>query len=177
MITAEEEEPYKELVAGHEAELLPVGVQEKFLVPAIANNRWRVTQIDSMESAIYGLGRIRHADKVEDESPEMAAAYCRLLTLREDQKELDRLHRYESRLLRQIRNDMQELFELQTERKKLTAEQQKEAVALNNHFTNAGKTWHPADFGFVLSIEEIIRLEERELHRDLARAAQLSREK
>ena len=166
MVAPGEEEAYRQLVADHEAELKPVGGLETCLVHAIANNRWRLAKIASLESAVYALGLVQHADKVKGESPENAAAFCRLLTLREDQKELDRLHRYECRLLRTIRIDMQDLFDLQTQRQDHEAQQEKDAAAFDAHFTAAGETWNPADFGFVLSIEEIRQIEARKAFRN-----------
>jgi hypothetical protein len=101
----------------------------------------------------------------------MAAALARALTFENKRKELDRLHRYESRLFRQSTKDMASLQALQTERKALQAAQEKQAVQLLNHFSKLGQTWNPADFGFVLSTEEIETLAIRSMDRAAANAA------
>jgi hypothetical protein len=58
--------------------------------------------------------------------------------------------------------------QLQTAREAKEAQQQNDAIALLTHFTTAGKSWNPADFGFVWSIEEIQLLEERQFLRNRA---------
>ena len=159
-------EPYRNFAEGLVKELSPVGVHEEALVYSIIDNRWRTYQIASMESALYALGFHNNVAKFPNESAERAAAMCRLITFEEKRKELDRLHRYESRLTRQANKDMQLLTQLQTTRKAEQARREKEAIALHTYFTTAGKAWNPAEFGFVLSIAEIEALEARNFLRN-----------
>ena len=161
-----EKEPYRLFAEGLVKDLAPVGVHETALVHSIIDNRWRTYQIASMESALYAMGFHKHASEFPNETPERTIAMCRLVTFEEKRKELDRLHRYESRLTRQANKDMQLLTQLQTTRKALEAQREKEAIALHTHFTTAGKTWNPAEFGFVLSIAEIEALEARQFLRN-----------
>jgi len=166
LVTESEAEPYRLFTEGFLKELAPVGVHETALAHSIMNNRWRTQQISAMESAIYALGFRQHASQLANETPDMAAAMSRLLTFDEKRKDLDRLRRYESSLTRQINKDTQLLGQLQLTRKAEQAKQEKEAIAMLTHFTTAGKPWNPADFGFVLSIEEIRQLEERQFLRN-----------
>jgi len=159
-------EPYRRFSEGLAKELAPVGVNEEALVYSIIDNRWRMYQIANMEAAMYALGFLNNASKFPNESAERAAAMCRLITLEEKQKELDRLHRYESRLNRQANKDLQQLNQLQATRKAEQTKREKEAIALHTHFTTAGKSWNPAEFGFVLSIAEIEALEARQFLRN-----------
>jgi len=166
LVTESEAEPYRLFTEGFLKELAPVGVHETALAHSVMNNRWRVQQISAMESAIYALGFRQHAAQLANETPDMAAAMSRLLTFDEKRKDLDRLRRYESSLTRQINKDIQLLTQLQLTRKAEQAKQEKEAIAMLTHFTTTGKPWNPADFGFVLSIEEIRQLEERQFLRN-----------
>ena len=166
LVTESEAEPYRLFTEGFLKELAPVGVHETALAHSVMNNRWRVQQISAMESAIYALGFRQHAAQLANETPDMAAAMSRLLTFDEKRKDLDRLRRYESSLTRQINKDIQLLTQLQLTRKAEQAKQEKEAIAMLTHFTTTGKPWNPADFGFVLSIEEIRQLEGRQFLRN-----------
>jgi hypothetical protein len=117
------------------------------------------------------MGHLEHIGQFANETPEMAAAMARLKTFEEKRKELDRLRRYESALNRQVNKDTANLIALQTARKTAEAQQEKDCIALLTYFTAQGKSWNPVDFGFVLSIEQIQQLEERQFIRKSALAA------
>jgi hypothetical protein len=174
VLTNEEAEPYRLFTEGFLKDLAPVGTQETQLTHSIMDARWRLNQIAAVESAIYALGMRLHAAQFKDETPELANALARAFTFRESRKELDRLHRYESRLYRQATRDQAALTALQSERKARQAAQEKEAIQLLAHFNKLGQTWNPADFGFVLSIEEIESLTVRNLDRAAASRASSS---
>jgi hypothetical protein len=161
ILTEQEKPAYDALAEGIIADLSPKGILEENLVHSIMNNRWRVAQIACMESALYALGQRAHFHEFSTETPETAAALCRLKTFEEKRKELDRLRRYENSLNRQANTDLAQLQNLQSIRKAKEAQQQKDAIALHTHFTTQGKPWNPADFGFVLSIQQIEQLEQR----------------
>ena len=165
ILTAEEADAYRAFSAGIPERPGPPGVHEEALAASIVGNRWRVNQIAATESAIYAMAQHEYADRFTTETPAMASAMVRALIFEEKRQTLDRLERYESRLSRQVNKDMAQLTHLQTTRKALEAEQQKDAIALLTHFTTAGTPWNPADFGFVWSIAEIQLLEERQFLR------------
>jgi hypothetical protein len=154
-LTEEEAEPYRLFTEGFLNDLAPKGTHETQLVQSIIDARWRMNQIAAMESAIYALGHRQHAEEFKNETPAMAAALSRAATFTKNQKELDRLHRYESRLHRQATKDQLSLTELQTARKALELQQWKDACALFKQFKDDRKPWNPSDFGFVWSLEEI----------------------
>jgi hypothetical protein len=166
ILPADQVEAYQQFTEGFLKELAPVGVHEAALVHSIMSSRWRMHQISAMESAIYALGFREHGAKFADETPEMAAAMARAITYQHQRQDIERLRRYESQMNRQANKDMQLLTTLQTTRKAQGAQQEKDAIALLTHFTTTGKSWNPADFGFVLSIEEIRTLEERQFLRN-----------
>lgn len=165
ILTEAETEPYQSFTEGLLQELAPVGIHETAIAWNVINNRWRVNQIAAMESAIYALGQREHAAEFATETPQMAAALSRLKTFETKRPELDRLRRYETSHNRQINKEMALLTNLQTTRKAAQVQQEKDAIAYLTHFTTTGTPWNPADFGFVLSIEEIQRLEERQFLR------------
>ena len=154
-LTAEEAEPYREFNEQILKDLAPANAIEHQLVRSIIDARWRMNQIASTESAIYAMGHREHADQFKDEPAELAAAMCRALTFKNNQRDLDRLRRYESALYRQATKDQATLAELQTERKAREAQQEKEAIQLLIHFKKLNADWDPTQFGFVWSTGEI----------------------
>jgi hypothetical protein len=172
VLTPAEAEPYRLFTEGFFRDLAPAGAHETQLTHSIIDARWRLNQIAATESAIYALGFRQHAARFANESPELAVTLARAVTFQESRKELDRLHRYESRLHRQCAKDLAALTALQTERKAREAAQKTEAVQLLTYFTSLGKTWNPADFGFVWSLEEIEAFEARAFDRKRAFTAQ-----
>jgi hypothetical protein len=171
LLTEDSVEPYRNFTEGMLKDLAPVGQRETYLAHAIAGARWRIAQISSTEAAIYALGVRLHADKFQNETPQMTIDLCRALTFQESRKDLDRIRRYESALTRQAKADLAELHQLQAERKAREAAQKKDAMALHAHFSKLKQTWNPADFGFVLSIDEIEVLTLRNLDLTAALAA------
>jgi hypothetical protein len=171
VLPADQVEAYQNFTEGFLKELAPVGVHETALVHSIMSSRWRMHQISAMESAMYALGFREHAAQFADETPEMASAMARAITYQRQRPELDRLRRYEAQMNRQANKDMQLLTTLQTARKAQAAQQEKDAIALLTHFTTTGKPWNPTDFGFVLSIDEIRAVEERQFLLNRVRVA------
>jgi hypothetical protein len=155
MLTAEEAEPYRRFNEEFMIELKPVGAMEQQLARTIIDAHWRINQIHATESAIYALGHRQYLEQFADETPETAAAMARAMTFENKRKDLDRLHRYESRLQRQAAKDFALLRELRAMRMELEDRKKERAVRM---FLKKGKDWNPADFGFVWSIEEIERM-------------------
>jgi hypothetical protein len=142
-----EKEPYRLYGEGIINDLAPVGTYEAALVRSIIDARWRIHQIASIEAALYAVGLRTHADEFEgDPSPERVVAMCRLITFEEKHKELDRLHRYESRLMRQVAKDTQLLTQVQTARK-AQKEKDKEPI---QHFGSPIESAECSQNGFVL---------------------------
>jgi hypothetical protein len=152
MLTAEEAEPYRLFNEEFMIDLEPVGAMEQQLARSVIDAHWRINQIHATESAIYALGHRQYLEQFADETPETAAAMARAMTFENKRKDLDRLHRYESRLQRQAAKDFALLRELQETRTQFEERSKDRAVRI---FLKKGKDWNPDDFGFVWSIEEI----------------------
>jgi hypothetical protein len=165
LLPASEAEAYKSFSEGFLKEIAPVGTMEADLAHSIMQNKWRKHQLAATESGLYALGFEQHANDNRDES------LLRALIFEEKRKDFDRLRRYENAIQRTIVKESAQLEALQQARKAHEAQQKKEAIALLTYFTTQDKPWNPAEFGFVLSIEEIQQLEQREFHRSRALAA------
>jgi hypothetical protein len=165
VLPASEAEAYKSFSENFLKEIAPVGAMETCLAHSIMQNRWRKHQIASTEAGLYALGFEQHANDGRDEN------LLRALIFEEKRKDFDRLRRYENSTHRMIVKETAQLEALQAARKTAEAQQKKEAIALLTYFTTQDKPWNPRDFGFVLSIEEIQQLEQREFHRSRALSA------
>src|ERR1700676_2151268 len=155
VLTAEEAEPYRLFNESFMKDLNPNGSVEQQLARNIIDAYWRINQIHSTESAIYALGHREYAGQFADETPELASAMARALTFENKRRELDRLNRYESRLQRQVSLDYGRLRQTQNTRISLENMQEDRAIAIHRNMTRQGKSWNPAEFGFVWSIPEI----------------------
>ena len=126
--------------------------------------KFRIGQIQTTESGVYAIGRMQFAEQFSQLPEEEADPLIRAFTYRANAKELDRLHRYENRLTRQYEKEIAQLEQMQAARKALEAEKEAEMIRLHTYHKNAGKTWNPSEFGFVLSTAEIeARIERRKM--------------
>ena len=161
VLSAAEKDAYQAFNDSSLKELAPIGPTESMLVRRLIDNQYRVTQIHTTESGIYALGPIEYADQCENHDPATALALCRALTLRNHRADLDRLHRYERTLMRQVEKDKAELSQLQQARKAEAARQMDEAVVLAAWHEYKELPFDPAKFGFELSAAEILAYAER----------------
>lgn len=94
-------------------ELKPAGDRETELVQAIADSKWRLARIPSLEFGIYALGRIQFAEEFQNLPSAEAAALIEAKTFIFFQRQLNNLSIQESRLRRQCEKDAAELGRLQ----------------------------------------------------------------
>jgi hypothetical protein len=117
---------YEHHVASFFAELKPIGDREIELTQSIADSKWRLARIPSLEFGIYALGRLEFAEEFSNHPPAEAAALIEAKTFVAYQRQLNNLSIQESRLRRQCEKDTAELNRLQelraqTERAKAKA--------------------------------------------------------
>lgn len=104
---------YQQHVDGFCGELKPVGDREIALVQSIADSKWRLARIPSLEFGIYALGRIEFAEEFAHHSSAEAVALIEAKTFIAYQRQLNNLSIQESRLRRQCEKDTAELVRLQ----------------------------------------------------------------
>ncbi len=141
LLPSDDAEAYQQHLAAYEAEYKPLGLRERELVQSLADAQWRLQRIPGLEMAIYARGRDEFAGQFEELEPAARAARIDLETFLQHQKPLRNLQIQEGRLQRQRQKDMDELCELQQERRE--AEQPQSAPA--GMTTPAGKV----DIGFL----------------------------
>ncbi len=160
-LTAEDEAAYEAHVRGYRQSFAPSGPVETDLVQAIADDRWRLKRAATIESAIFVLDRgIDPAPQAVAETWLRKGANLALISL------------YETRIQRRAERNMQQLRQLQAERKAIESQFIEEAARLAELAESKGEVYDPAeDFAarnypanFAFSAQNLIR------HRRLAEA-------
>lgn len=142
---------YEHHVQSFFAELKPVGDRETELVQSIADSKWRLARIPSLEFGLYALGRIQLAEEFQNLPKAEAAALIEAKTFLLFQRQLNNLSIQESRLRRQCEKDTADLLRLQQLR--AAAEKVKPA-------TPPKLSQSPLEIGFEFSNAELDALED-----------------
>lgn len=146
---------YEKHVAATFAEWKPGSNRENVLVQSIADTEWRILRIPSLESAIYALGRIQHADQFADQPESIRPALLNAHIFQTSRRDLMNLNLQQSRLNRQREKDIAELKALQEERRREQQRNLNAAGSMYEDFKKNGTPFDPAEFGFEFSIDEI----------------------
>jgi len=162
-----------------------VGPREQLLAQSIAELRWRINRIRTIENNLLAIA----FEALLSDNPEVNAATAQAETFRRNHPVFNTLSICERRTYQNMEKELTELKSLQAERKALAqaeaeaqakaekakAEQTQaelnEAVKLQNLCKSEGQPFDPQEFGFVFSSEEI---EWEAWRRDRHRAAQIA---
>jgi hypothetical protein len=164
--------------AAHEAFCNPIierlgaeGPLERQLAHLIAQDHWRLNRIQSIEDGLFVLGQSRPINQVDSGAPQADVALAESMTFMRQSKEFMLLTLYESRINRNIRKNMEQLRELQAERKAQQEKALEEAELLAELARGNGETFDPKQHGFAFSNLELNTRMERK--RQLERARRL----
>jgi hypothetical protein len=150
--------------------LAPEGPLETQLAQLIAQDHWRLNRIQAIEDGLFVLGQCRPVNQVDSGAPQADVALAEAMTFMRQSKEFMLLTLYESRINRNIRKNMQQLDELQAERRAQREKALEEAQLLAELADSNGETFDPEEHGFAFSNFEFSRLRERKRRLKLARA-------
>src|SRR5216683_4459291 len=98
-------------------DLKPISILEEQLVQNLADTSWRLNRIPALENNLLTLGFAEHSDHINTEHPEVHAALAIAEALREQTRAFSALSMHGQRLSRQFEKTLQQLRELQTERR------------------------------------------------------------
>ena len=157
-LTPDEEEPYRLFHEGLFTTLKPRGANEEYLVESLIDSRWRIAQISQIEAGLYALGLIENKKELANYPIAQAAQIARALTFKQNQKEFEKLNRYQGRLQRQATADFKKLEELQSIRKATELKAFQDVCSLLIEALNGPdpESFNPADFGFVWSQQQVL---------------------
>ncbi len=133
----------------------PKGALEEQLVQSLADTSWRLNRVAALENNLLTLGITEHADSINTAHPECHAALAMATALREQTKALATLSSHEHRLSRQFERTLNQLREIQVERRERDENQLRQAAELMQMDQAKRLTYNPAEDGFVFSNDEI----------------------
>jgi hypothetical protein len=144
-------------------QLAPEGPLEMQIAQLIAQDHWRLNRIRAIEDGLFVLGQSRPINQVDSGAPEADIALAEAMTFQRQSKEFQLLTLYESRINRNIRKNMEQLRELQAERKAAREKALEEAELLARAAAAKGETFEPEESGFAFSKAELtFRMERKQ---------------
>jgi hypothetical protein len=174
--TPEESESYNSHIAAYMEALAPAGLLESELAILIAMDRWRLKRASMIENSIFAQGYLDHAETIDVDNSQVAEALAEGKTWTSQAHSLSLLNTYEGRISRRVDKNMAHLNEMQTRRREVYTQAQKEAIRLVELAELQGEVYEPGgDFEpaaahgqFVYSAPEIARVRDRRERLDLA---------
>ncbi len=133
----------------------PANIFEKVLVQQIADSAWRLGRCTAMSENMFSVGHMGADGGMLMPDPALHAAVTAPRVLKNNVPSLEALSRATSRLQRGLKDAMDQLTALQNERKLREKADLEAAAAMLKYMKSIKKTFIPADFGFVLTIEKI----------------------
>lgn len=132
----------------------PSGDRETELVQSLADARWRLNRIPSLETGIYALGRIQFAELFSTYEPSARAALIQAHTYLTFQKQLNNLALQENRLRRHFEKDLAELRNLQAHRKSLPKSPTAEPSEDGFVFSPRGRDFSPSPYPAITTADD-----------------------
>jgi hypothetical protein len=136
-------------------DLQPKGALEQQLVQSLADTSWRLNRVAALETNLLTLGMTEHSAAINTSEPEVHAALATAASLREQTRALSNLSTHEHRLARQFERTLNQLREIQSERREQEEKQIEKAAELLQLDQDAGLPYNPPEDGFVFSNDEI----------------------
>ena len=133
-LTPEDAAAYETHVRGYHESLAPCGPVEADLVQAIADDRWRLKRAVTLESAMFLV------ERDADPAPVTLAK-----TWMKKGGELALLSLYEARIQRRAERNLQQLREIQAQRKTARRQFMEEAASLAGLAELKGEAFEPAE--------------------------------
>jgi hypothetical protein len=140
----------------------PSGPLEEQLVQSIADSAWRLNRVPAIETNLLTLGLIDREADINTGHPEARAALAAAQTFRDHASAFALLTVYEQRISRLFAKTLEQLRQIQAERReKEQADFDRAADLLELHQENEQLPYNPLRDGFVFSTAEIQSFIER----------------
>ena len=141
---------YQLHAASFHADLQPLGSLETHLVQFLADTAWRLNRVAALETNLLTLGATQSSEPIQ-QALSIAAA------LESQAKALSTLSLHSQRLSRQFERTINQLRDLQTQRRAEEAHDLNQALDLLETAQNKGESYNPSADGFVFSKSELDR--------------------
>jgi hypothetical protein len=136
-------------------DLQPKGALEEQLVQSLSDTSWRINRIAALETNLLALGIHEQSNNIDTAHPEVHTALAMVAAVREQTRALSNLSSHEHRLSRQFERTLQQLREIQAERREKEKDQMEKAAKILQLHQAEGTPYNPAEDGFVFSNDEI----------------------
>ncbi|MBZ5608885.1 MAG: hypothetical protein LAP38_11535 [Acidobacteriia bacterium] len=136
-------------------EYQPQGATETQLLQELSDTAWRLNRIAALETNLLTLGLTGHIEKISTGHPEADAALAIAAAFREQTRALNTISTLGQRLSRQFQKTLEQLRQLQAERRQKEDRQLHRAAKLLKAHKMDGVPYDPAQDGFVFSNDQI----------------------
>jgi hypothetical protein len=164
-------------------EYLPNGPTEIQLVQSLTDTSWRMHRVAAVETNLFTLGITEMEDRIRANHPEAEAALAMAATFRDNVRAFSNISVYSQRLSRQFERTLNQLRQIQAERRAAEERQLGQAAkilkmhkaairpgasAAYNASPYDPAPYNPADDGFVFSTDQIETFLRRQNRREQA---------
>jgi hypothetical protein len=148
------------------------GAIETQLVQSLIDTSWRINRVAAVETNLFSLGITEMEERIRANHPEAEAALAMALAFREHMRAFANISINSQRLCRQFERTLDQLRQIQAERRKTEEHQlDKAAKILKMHKaknSHQPAPYNPAEDGFVFSTAEVETFLHREKRRQQA---------
>ena len=159
-------------------EYLPNGATEIQLVQSLTDTSWRMHRAAAVETNLFTLGITEMENRIRANHPEAEAALAMAATFRDNVRAFSNISVYSQRLSRQFERTLNQLRQIQAERRSAEERQLGQAAKILKMHKQAKlpgasaacnpSPYNPADDGFVFSTDQIETFLRRQNRREQA---------
>ncbi len=164
VMPSEDLEAYRRHIASFKNDLSPKGSLEDHLVQSLADTAWRLNRVAALETNLLTLG-VAHASDPFAAPQQIQEALSIAAALESQAKALSSLSMHSQRLSRQFERTVNQLREIQKQRREQESYALNQALDLLQTAENREESYDPSTDGFVFSKSEIdaaLRLRNRD---------------
>ena len=150
-----------------------LGATEAQLVQSLIDTSWRMNRATAVETNLFSLGITEMEDRVRANHPDAEAALAMALTFRDNVHAFSNISIYAQRLSRQFERTLNQLRQIQSERRAAEERQLGEAAKIlkmhkSESLPSFAAPYNPAEDGFVFSTDQIETFLRRQNRREEA---------
>jgi hypothetical protein len=164
VLASEDPATYEQHCRQFQNEYQPATQTETQLVQELADTSWRLKRIPILEAALLDRALRCSPAREQGDSPESPVPSPQSLV-----PQLAALGLHGSRLSRQFQKTLDQLRDIQFERRQHQRRELRDAAAILELHKHKGIPWQPSDHGFVFSKEQVERCSERMMRQNEAR--------
>jgi len=168
VLPSEDQSAYQRHSQSFLDEYRPKGATETQLVQSLLDSSWQLNRAAAIETNLFSLGITEMEYRIRASHPEAEAALAMALAYREHNRAFANISTYRQRLTRQFERTLNQLRQIQAERRANEDRQLDNAAKILKMHKDENAPYNPIDDGFVFSKAEIETYMNREQRRQQA---------